>query len=175
MEQNKKKDLIVTLSVLLVVVFIVTGVILTHKKSSTASDNTVARTSLSSSSATDTTTPTPAATDTTTTTTPTTDTSTSSFKDGTYTATADYATPENTENIKVTVTLKDGIVTDTSAAASAISRESKEYATEFVQNYKSFVVGKSIASIKLSRVSGSSLTSQGFNDAISQIENQAKA
>jgi len=168
MEQKSKKDLIVTLSVLLAVVFIVTGVLLTNKKEPTASENTTVETSDTATTTPETT---PATTEPTSTETPT---NTSGFKDGTYTATGDYSTPEDIENIKVTVTLKDGIVTETSAIASMISRDSKEYATQFVENYKSQVVGKKISSIKLSRVSGSSLTSQGFNDAIDQIETQAK-
>jgi uncharacterized protein with FMN-binding domain len=167
MEQKSKKDLIVTLSILLVVVLIVTGVLIANKKKPTTSDSTEAPTTSE-------TTPTP--TDTTATTTDTdTTTNSSGFKDGTYSATGDYSTPEGTENIKVNVTLKDGVVTDTSAVASMKSRDSKEYAGQFVANYKPLVVGKNIASIKLSRVSGSSLTSQGFNDAIDQIETQAKA
>ena len=171
--ERRKKDLITTLSVLLVVVFIVTGVIITKKNSRTdsvSSDSTTASAApvASSTQAANDPVSTPATTD------ATASSNTSGFKDGTYSATGFYSTPENTENIKLSITLKDGTVTGTSATVSASTRDSQEYAGAFVQNYKPLVIGKSITSIKLSRVSGSSLTSQGFNDAIQQIETQAK-
>ena len=50
-----------------------------------------------------------------------------------------------------------------------------EYQDDFVGGYKSQVVGKSIAEIQLGKVSGSSLTSRGFNEALDQIRNQAKS
>ncbi|HEY4160688.1 MAG TPA: hypothetical protein VGM08_01370 [Candidatus Saccharimonadales bacterium] len=98
-----------------------------------------------------------------------------SFKDGSYTATGSYESPGGNQRITVQVTLKSGVITDTSATSGAQDPESQEYQGMFIGGYKSQVVGKDIADVHLSRVSGSSLTSQGFNDAISQIENQAKA
>lgn len=176
MERNSKKDLMVTLAVLLVICFIVAGVVLTKKKPVNESSQTpVATTSTTSSN--DTATP----AETTITETPATDAAASTpanasgYKDGDYRATGNYSTSETTETITVNVTLKDGVVTGTSATASKIARESKEYAEMFLQNYKSQVVGKKITDIKLSRVSGSSLTSQGFNSAIQTIEAQAKS
>jgi uncharacterized protein with FMN-binding domain len=166
---SSKKNLIVTLSVLLAIAVIVAGAVLTKKKDST--DSSLATTS-SDTSTTDIAEDTPATTETTTT--ADNNTASSGYKDGTYTATGRYATPEATESITVTVTLKDGIITDTSATASESTRDSKEFAGAFVANYKSQVVGKNIASLKLSRVSGSSLTPQGFNSAIAQIQTKAK-
>jgi uncharacterized protein with FMN-binding domain len=158
-QRNNKKDLIVTLAVLLVVVLVVGGAIAFNKKDPKATASTGTSTSTSQVAADSTTTG-------------TTDTS-KTFKDGTYTATGDYDTPEESENIKVTVTLKDGTITDTSATPSARSNDAKEYSGIFVQNYKSLVVGKNISTVSLNRVSGSSLTSQGFNRAIEQIKTQA--
>jgi uncharacterized protein with FMN-binding domain len=97
------------------------------------------------------------------------------FKDGTYTATGSYESPGGNESITVRVTLQQGVITATSADSGAQDPEASEYQSMFIDGYKSLVVGKDIASVNLSRVSGSSLTSQGFNDAISKIENQAKA
>jgi len=172
-QQSRKKELIAALVVLLVVAGVVTAVVLKNKKSDTSAskDNSAATTLAEStgSGTNDTQTP---ATDT-----PATEsasTNTSGFKDGTYTATGNYSTPEDTESITVKVTLKDGNITDTSATASMKTEEAKEYAGQFIANYKPLVVGKNISSIKLSRVSGSSLTSQGFNRAIDEIETQAK-
>jgi len=98
-----------------------------------------------------------------------------SFKDGSYAATGSYESPGGHQQITVHVTLRDGVITDTSAISGAQDPESQEYQSMFIGGYKSQVVGKNIADVHVSRVSGSSLTSQGFNDAISQIENQAKA
>ena len=51
----------------------------------------------------------------------------------------------------------------------------KKSEQQFIDGYKSLVVGKDISSISLNRVSGSSLTSQGFNSAIQKIKSQAQA
>lgn len=99
----------------------------------------------------------------------------SGYKDGTYQAKSSYYTPGQPESITVSVVLKDGVITDTSASVTGYDRDSREYSNAFVKNYKSYVVGKSIASLQLRRVSGASLTSQGFNDAIATIQTQAKA
>jgi hypothetical protein len=102
-------------------------------------------------------------------------TSTGDYKNGTYTASGSYTTPESTETISVTVTLSNDTVSDVSINGSPQAHESQQYQELFKEGYKSLVVGKNINSISLSRVSGSSLTSRGFNDAIAQIENEAKA
>lgn len=103
-----------------------------------------------------------------------TSTTTIQYKDGTYTQKGDYITPGGRESITLTVTLKDGVVTDSSIENVANNRDSREYQAEFADNYKSKVVGKPVAEISLSRVAGSSLTSNGFNDALEQIRNSAK-
>jgi hypothetical protein len=160
MEEKGNKQVITTLAVLLVTVLVVIGVVAFSKKKTSSASVAVKS---------DTTTNTP--------TTPPTTTSgvAGSYKDGTYMARGDYATPADTESITLTVTLKNDTITDTTAKVSATSRESKEYAVNFANNYKQLVVGKKINAVKLSRVSGSSLTSQGFNDAILQIESQSKS
>jgi uncharacterized protein with FMN-binding domain len=102
-------------------------------------------------------------------------TSVRTFKDGTYTASGNYSTPGGRESVTVTVTLKNNIVTDVNTTGSATRGDSAEYQSAFLSGYKSQVVGKSINSISLSRVAGSSLTSDGFNKALDSIENDAKA
>lgn len=101
--------------------------------------------------------------------------SVSPYKDGTYTATDSYQTPESVESIAVTLSLKNGIVTDSSILTSSHARESGRYQSSFAGSYKQYVIGKSIKNLSLSRVSGSSLTSSGFNAALAQIRNQAAA
>lgn len=99
---------------------------------------------------------------------------TQAYRDGSYTATGTYSSPGGNEAIAVTVTLKNGIISDTSAQPKANDSDSAEYQAKFISGYKSLVVGKSIDTVSLSRVSGSSLTSKGFNSAISTIKTQAK-
>lgn len=107
-------------------------------------------------------------------TTPSGGSSAADYKNGTYTATGSYNTPESTETIKVTVTLNSGTVSDVSVQQEPNNPQSGEYQAQFRSGYKALVAGKDIDSVSLSRVSGSSLTSIGFNDAIEQIKDQAK-
>lgn len=104
----------------------------------------------------------------------TTPSTSSGYKDGTYTATTDYYVPHGYEEIKVSLTLKNGIITDSSIQNSEGDRESAQYQEAFASRYKSYVTGKNISGLNLSYVAGASDTTQGFNDAVSQIQNQAK-
>lgn len=99
---------------------------------------------------------------------------TNAFKDGTYSATGTYQTPGGRESIDVTVTLAEGAITDATVEQNARGGEAAEYQSKFVSGYKTQVIGKKIDEVNLSRVAGSSLTSNGFNNAIQDIENQAK-
>lgn len=153
---SKKRQLIATLAVLIVIVVIVTAVAVTKKDKTTNADSAVTTSDTSTSDTAST-------------------SSNSTLKDGSYKATGSYASPGGEEEITVSVTLKDGVITETSAKSGANGPEAQEYQDQFIAGYKSQVVGKNISEIHLSRVSGSSLTSQGFNDAIQQIESQAQA
>lgn len=99
---------------------------------------------------------------------------TSTYKDGTYTATASYNSPGGMDQIKVTLTLKNDVVMDVTTTASG-DKTSERYQAMFLADYKQYVVGKNIASVKLDKVSGPSLTPAGFNDALAKIKAQAKA
>lgn len=95
------------------------------------------------------------------------------YKDGVYEATGNYRSPAGTEEIDVKVTLENGGIKDVSVTPKADSPTSKQYQTLFVNNYKGNVVGKKIDDVTLSKVSGSSLTPIGFNEAITKIKQQA--
>ncbi len=101
--------------------------------------------------------------------------SVSSYKDGTYTAKGSYVSPGGNESVTVSLTLKDGVVTASTVEEGAGDPEALEYQHDFIGGYKTFVNGKDIDNIHVSRVSGSSLTSIGFNDALTQIKDQAKS
>jgi len=97
------------------------------------------------------------------------------YKDGTYTETGSYDTPGGTQSITVTAVLTSGTISSVSATGNADGGESEEYQSQFLSGYKSHVLGKSIDSVSLSRVSGSSLTSRGFNSALTKIKADASA
>jgi uncharacterized protein with FMN-binding domain len=101
--------------------------------------------------------------------------SASIYKDGTYSATGSYMSPGGPDQIGVNVTLKNDIITDVNATPEAGDNTSARYQNKFISGYKAYVLGKNIASVYLTKVSGSSLTPKGFNDAIAQIKVQAKA
>jgi uncharacterized protein with FMN-binding domain len=97
------------------------------------------------------------------------------YKDGTYSATGNYRSPAGAEMVDVTLTLKSGIVTDATFTGEAKGGRSQQMQSAFASGFKEDVVGKSIDSISLSVVNGSSLTPQGFMDAVQKIETEAAA
>lgn len=102
-------------------------------------------------------------------------TSGTSYRDGTYSASGSYRTPGTYETINVSLTLKDGVVTDSSVQQTPQDPQAVAYQADFKNNYRPLVVGKKLGDIRLSRVSGSSLTSGGFNTALDSIKSQAAA
>lgn len=98
---------------------------------------------------------------------------TSQFKDGTYKATGNYVSPGGPEEIGVSVTLKNGVVTEAEVQPMAERPMSKQFQGKFKEGFKEFVVGKPINEIALTVVNGSSLSPKGFMDALQKIEQQA--
>lgn len=97
------------------------------------------------------------------------------YADGTYTADGSYQTPETVEEISVTLTLADGVVTDVEVTGDPKAPETTRYQGEFIDGIADEVVGKPIDDLNVSRVAGSSLTSGGFNTAVESIKEQAAA
>ncbi|MEI6728501.1 MAG: hypothetical protein WCK98_02555 [bacterium] len=100
---------------------------------------------------------------------------TGSFKDGTYTASGSYNTPESVESIDVTITLKNNLISSVSTSTNAKDRESKQYLNLFKQGISSVVNSKTLDKATVSgSVNGSSLTGSGFNEALKKIADQAR-
>ncbi|HSH18462.1 MAG TPA: hypothetical protein VK978_03690 [Candidatus Saccharimonadales bacterium] len=97
------------------------------------------------------------------------------YRDGTYTTTGSYRTPVGTESITATLTVAGNTVTESSVQTTGHDPTSVMYQDEFKNNYKPLVVGKKLDDIQLRRVSGSSLTSGGFNKALEAIKQDALA
>lgn len=98
---------------------------------------------------------------------------TSKYKNGAYSVTASYDSPAGSENLGVSITLKNDIVVDSSVTNMAGDGRSQRYQQVFIGGYKQYVIGKNIDSINLDVVSGASLTPIGFNDALSAIKAKA--
>lgn len=97
------------------------------------------------------------------------------YRDGTYSATGSYISPGGRESIELEVTIENGVITATDLEQNATSREGRDYQAAFAGGYAELVVGKNVDEVSLSRVAGSSLTSNGFNAALDQIKDDAAA
>ena len=97
------------------------------------------------------------------------------YRDGTYEAVGNYVSPGGSEELGVKVTLKNDVITDSSVTPHATRPNSVTFQGIFTENYKSFVIGKNIDEVHLTKVSGSSLAPGGFNDALDKIKSQAKS
>ena len=101
--------------------------------------------------------------------------SAASFKDGDYDATGEYSNPGGQSKVGVELTLADGKISDIKVTPEATNGTSKGFQAKFAGGIADEVVGKSLDELDVSKVSGSSLTSQGFNQAIDQIKADASA
>lgn len=101
--------------------------------------------------------------------------SNSSYKDGVYDVVGNYVSPGGPREVGITLTLADGKITDATAKVMAEDATSVRFQNEFADNFKPMVVGKSIDEVELTKVSGSSLTPKGFNDAVLKIQAEAKS
>lgn len=168
---NNTQKIIAAFVVMLAVVMATVGVNAYEKKQQAADSTTTNLPVAANTSAT----PESSAT-TQNTTPPTTSSATSSdIKDGTYTATSEYYVPHGYEDISVTLTIKDDVVTTSQITNSEDNPESARYQQRFTNSYKSYVVGKKASGLKLPYVAGASDTTDGFNDALEKILAQAQA
>ena len=97
------------------------------------------------------------------------------YNDGDYSATGNYISPGGAEEIGVTITLEDNVIIESEVEIRAEREISLEMQTDFSENYREQVIGKNIDEVELTKVSGSSLTPQGFNDALEKVRAQAKS
>lgn len=94
------------------------------------------------------------------------------YADGDYTASGSYRTPGGIESVDVSLSLAGSEITDVDVQGSG-SGDSARYQSMFREKIADIVVGKNIDEIDVSRVSGSSLTSTGFNEAVETIRQEA--
>jgi len=95
------------------------------------------------------------------------------YKNGTYSLTQSYFTPGGPEDMGVSVTLKNDVITGATVTNEAKGGTAIQYQNLFIQSFKSVVVGQKIQDLNLSRVSGASLTTGGFTAALAKIMTKA--
>ncbi len=103
---------------------------------------------------------------------PTTSITNLEIKDGTYEATGEYTSPAGPEVVPIKLTLKNGVIETIEFNQKATNPGTIKFQGMFKEGFKAQVIGKKITEVKLDKVSGSSLTPKGFNDAIQKIINQ---
>ncbi|MDQ1546355.1 MAG: hypothetical protein QOH69_1259 [Actinomycetota bacterium] len=99
---------------------------------------------------------------------------TSTYKDGNYSATGTYNSPGGHETLRVTIDMANDVITALAVTSVKIDSTAAAYETAFEGGIQDIVVGKDIDSLNVGPVAGSSLTSIGFNRAITTIKGLAK-
>ncbi len=97
------------------------------------------------------------------------------YRDGEYSAEGSYQSPGGSESVAVSLTLQDGTITQLTVTPEATHPNSKNFQGKFASGIDALVVGKPIDDLQVDKVSGSSLTSGGFNAAIETIKGEATA
>ena len=97
------------------------------------------------------------------------------YADGNYSATGEYQSPGGSESIEVDVTLVNDVVTSVTVVGNATAGNALRYQSEFEEGITDEVVGVDIDELSVDKVAGSSLTSDGFNDAVEKIKADAVA
>lgn len=96
------------------------------------------------------------------------------YKDGTYSADGNYVSPNGTETVGVELTLSGGTVSDVNITQHPSNPNTRKFQGEFAGGIKAQIVGKKLDELNVSKVSGSSLTSGGFNEAVAKIKSEAQ-
>jgi hypothetical protein len=97
------------------------------------------------------------------------------YANGTYAKPGTYTSPGGSETIDVGITLIDGIVTDATFAGKATNPASIKNQEKFAAGFREQVVGKPLDQVNLTVVNGSSLTPQGFMEALGSIKEEARS
>ncbi len=96
------------------------------------------------------------------------------YKNGSYTQTGTYKSPAGNEEVEISLMIENDIVKGASFKGMATNPGSVNNQGKFAKGFEAEVVGKSIDSIALGVVNGSSLTPKGFMDALGKIKAEAK-
>ncbi len=100
-------------------------------------------------------------------------TSGEAYTDGTYTAEGSYSSPGGEESIEVELTVSGDVVTAVTVTPEATSGNAQRFQEQFASAISDEVVGQDLSDLSVDKVSGSSLTGGGFNEALDQIRADA--
>lgn len=96
--------------------------------------------------------------------------------DNTYTTTVEYDVPEGTESNSFSLVIKDGIISSIEVGITTTNKASLKYQQDFAKNIASIIVGQKISELKsIDRVSGASVTTTAFNDALLKLQQQLQS
>lgn len=94
----------------------------------------------------------------------------------TYTTTVEYDVPEGAESNSFSLVIKDGIISSIEVGITTTNKASLKYQQDFAKNIASIVVGQKISELKsIDRVSGASVTTTAFNDALLKLQQQLQS
>ena len=96
-----------------------------------------------------------------------------SYRDGVYQANGPYQSPNGSENIIVVIELEDDIVTDVEITVNPNNPTTANYQGLFADGIGDLVIGEDIDTLNVTVVAGSSLTSNGFREALTAIKADA--
>jgi uncharacterized protein with FMN-binding domain len=176
----KSQKIVFAIGALLVAAAIIGGVVVGNKNKSTdlkaATSSSVRSIATGSTSGPASSTPVVVVTPSETTQQPSTSAASTKYKDGTYEVLVKYRVPEgDTNELKATFTFaSDSITTSDFESISSRSRDSKRYTANFATGYEVVFEGKKIDTSFPSRISGASLTTAAYLDALDQAMNKAK-
>lgn len=97
------------------------------------------------------------------------------YKDGSYTEQGTYSSPGGQEVISVDLTIAADAVKAVEVSTVKADPTATQYEAKFIGGIGDAIVGKKIDDLNVTNVAGSSLTSQGFDDALTKIKSDAKS
>lgn len=95
------------------------------------------------------------------------------YKNGTYSATGSYRAPDGTQQLGISLTIKNDAVTAASGTNEAHANTSSQFEDEFISDFESQVVGMKVDQVSV--FTRATLTVAGFDNALTQIESEARA
>lgn len=98
----------------------------------------------------------------------------SQYRSGRYTATGHYLTPGGNESIAVTLDVQGDTVTASAIEVEAKSPTARQFQEQFRSTIARQITARPLSTLSVSRVSGASLTSLGFDQALTRIRQDAK-
>ncbi len=96
-----------------------------------------------------------------------------SYRDGVYQANGPYESPNGSENIIVAIELKDDVVVDVGITVNPNNPTTAIYQGQFADGIGALIIGEDIDSLDVTVVAGSSLTGNGFREALTAIKADA--